>query len=87
VVLPSCAAPLTTEIKATREEEAVSLIQYAGGANWPIKGTIALVMDIGKVKAYEFSVTVKLDGTDDGRSWQNLWESMWRAIGNDGING
>jgi hypothetical protein len=27
--LPRCAAPISTVIKATREEEAVSLIQYA----------------------------------------------------------
>jgi hypothetical protein len=70
--LPSCAAPVSTMIVATKEEEAVSLIQYAWGANRPIKGTIALTMDIGTDQAFEFSVTHRLDRCEEGPSWQNL---------------
>jgi hypothetical protein len=84
--LPSCAAPLTTSIKATREEKAVSLIRYAWGANWPIKGTIALIMGVGTEQASEFSVTYELARTDVGPSWEHLWESMWRAVQEDAIN-
>jgi hypothetical protein len=68
-----------------KEEEAVSLIQYAWGANWPIKGTIALTMDIGTEQAFEFSVTCELGRLNVGPSWPNLWELMWRAAEVDGI--
>jgi hypothetical protein len=83
--LPSCAAPLTTSIKATREEEAVSLIQYAWGANWPIKGTIALVMGIDTDEAWEFSIIYELTRNEAEPLWQNLWELMSRAAEADGI--
>jgi hypothetical protein len=84
--LPSVAAPLVTSITATKEEEAISLIQDEWGANSPIKGTIALVMGFGTQQAWEFSVTYELARTDDGSSWQNLWESMWRVAEADAIN-
>jgi hypothetical protein len=44
--LPSVAAPLVNSVAATKIEEAVSLIQYAWGANWPVRGTIALIIAI-----------------------------------------
>jgi hypothetical protein len=43
--LPSVAAPLVNSVAATKTEEAVSLIQYAWGANCPVRGTIALIME------------------------------------------
>jgi hypothetical protein len=83
--LPSCAAPISTTIIATKEEEAVSMIQYAWGANWTIKGTIALTMDVGTEQAFEFSVTYELTRSVEGPSWPGLWELMWRAAEEDGI--
>jgi hypothetical protein len=38
----SCASPLSTTIRAAKEEEATIMIQYAWLANWTVKGTIAL---------------------------------------------
>jgi hypothetical protein len=35
--LPNIAAPLVNSVAAAKIEEAVSLIQYAWGANWPVK--------------------------------------------------
>jgi hypothetical protein len=83
--LPGCAAPVPIATAATKEEEAVSLIQYAWRADWPIKGTTALIMDVGTDQAFEFSVTYKLGRLDVGPSWQNLCEFMWRAADEDGI--
>jgi hypothetical protein len=83
--LPSVAAPLVRSIAATKIEEAVSLIQYAWGANWPVKGTIALTIDYGRQTAWEFSVTLNLGRTDEEPTWAMLWAKMGEAVAADGI--
>jgi hypothetical protein len=45
--LPSVAAPVVRSIAATKPEEAADLIHYAWGANWPVKGTVALTVGYG----------------------------------------
>jgi hypothetical protein len=75
---------MATAIVATKEEETVSIIQYAWGANCPIKGTTGLMMDIDTEQAFEFSVTYELL-KKDGPTWVNLWEMMMNAIKADGI--
>jgi hypothetical protein len=50
--LPSIAAQLVNSVAATKIEEAVSLIQYAWGASWPVRGTIALTMNYGTERAW-----------------------------------
>jgi hypothetical protein len=82
--LPSCAAPISTTVIVTKEEEATALIQHAWEANWPIKGTIALTMDVGTQQAFEFSVTYELTRIDEGPSWPGLSVMMWRAAETDG---
>jgi hypothetical protein len=83
--LPSRAAPISTTVVATREEEAVTWIQYAWEANSPIRGTIALTMDIGTEQAFEFSVIYNLSKMEEGPSWPGLWVTMWNAAETDGI--
>jgi hypothetical protein len=74
--LPSVAAPLVNSIAATKEEEAGELIQYGWGAGWPVKGTIALTMNIGTPQAWEFSVTYTLERTEGAPTWRTLWARM-----------
>jgi hypothetical protein len=64
----------------------VSLIRYAWGANWPVKGTIALTVDLGALHAWQFSVTYELEKNEDDLSRENLWRMMRNAIQVDGIN-
>jgi hypothetical protein len=82
--LPSCADAIPTAIGATKEEEAIIMIRYAWGANWPVKGTIALTMEIGTEQAFEFGITYEL-AKEEEPSWENLWILMARAIVADGI--
>jgi hypothetical protein len=66
---------------ATKEEEALAMIQYASGSDWPVKGTIALTMDYGTDQAFEFSVTYELAKSTD-LTWENLktfFRCRWRA--------
>jgi hypothetical protein len=83
--LPSVAAPLVNSVAATKIEEAVSLIQYAWEANWPVRGTIALTMGYGTERAWEFSVTYTLGRYERESSWEALWALMGAAMNADGI--
>jgi hypothetical protein len=83
--LPSIAAPLVNSVAATKIEEAVSLIQYAWGANWPVRGTIALTMGYGTERVWEFSVTYTLGRYEGGPSWEALWALMGAAMNANGI--
>jgi hypothetical protein len=83
--LPSIAAPLVNSGAATKIEEAVSLIQYAWGAGWPVRGTIALTIDYGTDHAWEFSVTYTLGRYEGEPTWEALWALMSTAMNQDGI--
>jgi hypothetical protein len=83
--LPSVAAPLVNSVAATKIEEAVSLIQYAWGAGWPVRGTIALTIDYGTDHAWEFSVTYTLGRYEGDPTWEALWALMSMAMNQDGI--
>jgi hypothetical protein len=83
--LPSVAAPLVNSIAATKEEEAGELIQYGWGAGWPVKGTIALTMNIGTPQAWAFSVTYTLERTEGVPTWTILWARMGERLQGDGF--
>jgi hypothetical protein len=83
--LPSVAAPLVNSVAATKIEEAVSLIQYAWGAGWPVRGTIALRMEYGTDHAWEFSVTYTLGRYEGEPTWEALWALMSTEMNQDGI--
>jgi hypothetical protein len=70
---------MPTVIGATKEEEARIMIEYAWVAGWPVKGMIALTMDIGTEHAFEFSVTCEL-AKEAEPTWENLWGLMAKAI-------
>jgi hypothetical protein len=83
--LPSVAAPLVNSIAATKEQEAVDLIQYGWEAGWPVKGTIALTMNLGTIQAWEFSVTYTLERTEGIPTWLTLWARMGEQLQGDGF--
>jgi hypothetical protein len=83
--LPSVEAPLINSVAATKMEEAVSMIQYAWAANWPVKGAIALTMEYGTERAWEFSVTYTLGRYEGEPTWEALWALMGAAMNEDGI--
>jgi hypothetical protein len=83
--LPSVAAPLAKTVSATKMEEAVGLIQYGWRAGWPVKGTIAITIDYGTPRAWEFSATLNLGKTEEEPTWQSLWALMGGAVAAEGI--
>jgi hypothetical protein len=83
--LPSVAAPLVNSIAATKEEEAGELISYGWGAGWPVKGTIALSMNVGTPQTWEFSVTYTLERTEGVPTWTALWGRMGEQLRDDSL--
>jgi hypothetical protein len=83
--VPECAAPVPLTIAATKPEEAEIVMQYVWQENWPIKVTVAIMMDVGTVDAFELSATYDLEKVDQKPTLEILWILMSRAIVDDGI--
>jgi hypothetical protein len=82
--IPSCEAWVPIRTVATKLEEAEMMIKYAWATDWPIKGTLAVVMDEGMDTEFEFSVTYQLEKQSEP-TWGCLWARMSQRIIEDGI--
>jgi hypothetical protein len=67
-------------VTATKIEDVTELIKYGWGANWPVKGTIALTMNIGTPQAWEFSVSYALERTEEAPTRESLWARMGEQL-------
>jgi hypothetical protein len=61
------------------------MINYAWGAGWPFRGTVALMMGLGTDEAFEFSITYDLPGLSEKPTLDSLWNAMAAASVEDKI--